>query len=434
MEYNPSDMLLTDQEPPAQAGLPLVSLLAGLFIVGAITIGPTPPWNWVIEGMGVILAISFVVRSLRTSIRPSPEMLLYLGWVLWASLGILVAIYTAGFMELFFTVVQIWFFIVIITGFTDSRRSLSVHAIAFLIGAGIVAGVSIASGEYAVAETGDQRLKGLALNANAFGWLMLLAVVLLAYLWMVVKARPWNYAILGGGMAIASVSIMLSGSRTAIIGVGVFYVGWLLFSYRKEVFRRPLVACAVILGVIGASLVYNVVKTTDKADRMGGMWGSIMGGASHEGSADERVGQFSQAWTVLSRNLFLGVGLSCYHFNDSYGLTGHSEYINIFTETGLPGAVLYFSIFVVMWRRAGKIAKYSTDPTDVKIAGLVKALVITIAVINFGRWNFFDKAAWIVYGSFIGYTNIVWLGIKERLAMPEQPDQPEQIEIYSETA
>jgi O-antigen ligase len=125
------------------------------------------------------------------------------------------------------------------------------------------------------------------------------------------------------------------------------------------------------------------------------------------GSVATRFRLFSDAWDILKNHPIAGVGLNNF-LVFSRGWVAHSEYTEVAADTGSVGFLLYFSIFAVMWWRARKIAKRSSDPTQVAIAGLVRAMLLAVLLMDLGRWNSYNKLAWIVFGSFIGYTNSVW--------------------------
>jgi O-antigen ligase len=125
---------------------------------------------------------------------------------------------------------------------------------------------------------------------------------------------------------------------------------------------------------------------------------------------------YREGLEMLLRSPVIGVGMDQFIFHSNTQHVAHSEYVEVFSDTGIVGGLLYFSIFVVLWIRAGKIAKYTDDITQFRIARLVRAILIVIAVSNVGRWNYYDKITWVIFASFIGYTSAVWQELSARMA------------------
>ena len=101
------------------------------------------------------------------------------------------------------------------------------------------------------------------------------------------------------------------------------------------------------------------------------------------------------------------MGLNNFRLRSSVHRPAHSEYAEVAAATGLPGVVIYFAIYFLLWRRAGKVAKYSTDPSAVRIARLIRVFMLTVLFVGLGAPNYYSKPAWILLGSFIGYTYAV---------------------------
>ena len=399
----------------------MVAIFMGIFILSATTVSRVAVGNYVVRGLGAILGLAYVIRSLRARMRPSPEMILYICWIAWSLTGLVGARSSVMYWMIFWTVVQVWLMITIISGLTETRRMLSFNLIMFIIGALVVAGYSYVTGEYRVAREEGERVAGLAVNANTFAWLLLLAVACMAYFWQLpTRAGLLKYAIVGLAMAGASVAIVLSGSRKAIIALAAFYILWLLFCYPREIARKPALLLVILLiFTVGAYGFISLVSQTVAGERLGQTWDFLSGRTLH-GGGSVRLQLYEDGVRIFLNNPIRGVGLMNFRFFSTSHHVAHSEYVEILCDTGLPGFVLYFSIFVVLWRRAGKIIRYSDDPQAIRTAKLLRALLVVVMLMNFGRWNFTSKPAWIVFGSFIGYTHAVWRDIQYRMSPETQ--------------
>jgi O-antigen ligase len=386
----------------------LITPLLGPFIIAAVTVAALEDWNYVVKGLGLLLAIMYIVYALHDKAWPSQEVTLLGIWLTWCLTGAFVSasgyLFQVGWTSTFQTLVLL----AIMSGLTATKRALSINLACFLLAAAIVAGGSLVTGEYARAPQGgeEDRVAGLAVNPNQFGWIMVLATVVMAYFWMTPSRYPrLKYLVFICGLSAAAVATVFSGSRKAILGLGVFYVFWLWFCYRKQVFKRPILAVGVMaFGMIGIA-IFALIREMPVASRFQESWEGFTSGSGSGGM--NRLMLIRIAWQAFVDNPICGLGLNNY-FVYSRGSAAHAEYAEILADTGLPGFILYFSIFAAMWLRARKIAKYCPDPFAVSVAGLVRAFLIVVLMLDWGRYNYMDKPFWIVAGSFTGYTTAVW--------------------------
>lgn len=398
--------------------LPLLALLTFPFIVGAVSVSPLEGWNIIVKGMGVVLAVAFVIRSMTTNIRVSAEFFLYLAWIIWGLTGFAVSRYPKVVTGTILTLSQILIMTFIVMGATYHRRALTLNLLAVLAGVFIVGFHSFVTGEYSKPEDPGGRVAGIALNANAFGFLMVMGTIVLMYLWMIPHRHPWLWHIvLMVAMALAAAGTILSGSRAAILSMVVLYLCWGFFCYRADMFRRPKVLGAVVVAVLVCMAMFSSLYVGSLAEkRFGSAVKFMQAGGSGDGSVGTRWQMYKDGWEIIQKNPIAGVGLENFIFNASQRYVAHSEYLEVISDTGIVGGIIYFSIFVVLWIRAGKIAKYTRDITQFRIARLVRAVLIVIMISNFSRWYFYDKLAWTIFACFIGYTTAVWSEIREQQA------------------
>jgi O-antigen ligase len=251
---------------------------------------------------------------------------------------------------------------------------------------------------------------GLALNPNAFSWLMIQVTAALAYFWMMPSKWPLTrMVILIAGMLGTGAATVLSGSRMGIIGYGAFYVAWFWFCYRKLFMRRVGVTIAVILFAgAGAFLFANYLVSSGAAGRLAQIADYARGDTQHGGVAI-RVQLLQKALQVLLEHPLTGVGLGNFGFQGVTRLySAHSEYGTIASETGLPGVLLYFGLMVALWWRASRLVKRSQDPVASRVGGLTKAFLLTLFITCLANMIMWDKPTWIFLACFAGYTHATW--------------------------
>ena len=408
-------------EPEAEK-LSLFSVLVGPFIVATCSgVAYLPGWNYLIKGMGAVLAIAFVIRSLRAGVRPSTEVFLYGLWVVWCMTGVLTSVQGIVFRETWMSVFQIFVLILIISGFVDSRKALTFNLVAFFLGAAIAGTYSVITGEYQrfeVAGTEEARA-GSFLGSNGFGYLMLLATVVMAYLWMLpTRFKRAKIVLLSGGIITAALFAISSGSRKAILSLGLFYISWAWFCYRKEVFRRPLVFLAALLALgVGGVKFVSMIQESPVAERFAETWAEARGRQLGGGGVDIRLTLYREAFSVFKRHPIIGAGLNQFRFHSSTGMVTHSDFMGVITNTGLLGFLLYFGIFAALWWRAGSIIKNTRDPTVEKIAQLIRVMIIVVLAMALGRSNYRTKEFWVLVASFIGWVQYQHLRLKKMTNM-----------------
>ena len=430
MTQNASPMMASPGwMPAARPGVSVATVFVGIFIVLVVVFMAQPYVNYVVKGFGGVLAGVYILYALRDRLRPSPEMILYLVWVGWS----LAAIFAAPSAQLFWlkwsTIFQIWILLVIMSGLINTQRALS-HSLGwFLAAALIVGGYSYVTGDYKRVLVEGERVSGLALGANGFGWTMLLATVAAAYFWMLPsRARKIKRLMLLALMVGMAAATVLSGSRKAILGLGAFYLIWPLFCYRKDMWRRPALMALVMVGLaVGGVMMVRFVYRTPVADRFREAWATVIGSQVQlQGGTSARLRLFREARDLIVRHPIVGVGLDQFRVYSRTSDQVHSEYGDVAVSTGLVGLAIYMTIFVVFFLRAWKIRRHVPDPVAVRTSGLILAFLVIVLLLDFGRWNFSEKDSWIVFGSLIGYSNAVWQQWKtyQAGAMPVVPAAP----------
>ena len=393
-------------------------ILLALFILGAATVSPVKGWSIIVHGLGFVLAFAYLIETLRGRMHIAPEMFLYFGWIGWCLTGALEHPSAYWFWIQYTTAFQIFVLAVIVSGFTNSRKVMSLNMVVFLVAALVVGVYSYVTGEYRAAEAGaGVRLRGLAMNANSFGWIMLLAAVALAYLWMLpTRVKLLKYVVILVCFAAVGVSELLAFSRTFTVAMAFFFLAWVWLCYRKTLARRVVVPLIVIvLLCVAGYLGYVLFVQTGGTVRIQEIQ-DVLSGRLTSGSVYIRLMNFKTGWKLLWEHPLTGMGLYGFAFSMPSGVAAHNEYVEIAVDTGLPGFLLYFGVLWVLWRRAGKLVKYADTPFLAQVGNLTRALVLTVLVTDLGSWHYAEKTSWIILGSFIGFTHVSWRSLRQRIA------------------
>jgi O-antigen ligase len=264
------------------------------------------------------------------------------------------------------------------------------------------------------------------MNSNAFGYRMLLGTIALAYLWMVPsRFRTLMKGLIIACMAFFALGVLASGSRQGILGLVLFYIAWVWFCYRKEMLHRPSIFLGAVFGLTLGGLVFGTLLSKSAGGERLLSTYKMLSGEQTKGGGETRITLYKAAWAAVAAHPFVGIGPSGFLARVSGKLMTHSEYMEVATMSGLPGAVMYFSITVALWLRTSWILRHTDDPLVVRITRLVRATIAVLLLSALFRCNYYSKEYWVVMASFIGYTHAVWLDIKARVLYPSPGDETE---------
>jgi hypothetical protein len=409
--------------------LNLLVLLVGPFIVAACSVAYLEGWNYAVRGLGVVLAAAFILRAVFSRTGIAPESVLYLAWVGWCLVpGVGGLINPPLFWEHWFTLVQVLVLIAILAGFVENRRSLSFCLGSLLCAVFIVGMYGILSGEWRHAEQHGERVTSLTLNANAFGYSLLLATMSLAYFWTAQPGtKPFRRLLLICGLVLCAAGIWASGSRKAVLSLVLFYPMWIWFCYRTEVVRRPAMLIFVVMILASGAVALSLgMKDSATGERFIETW-ELMTGRRTRGGGSERLVLYGDAIRVFLANPVFGIGMGQFIYLSRLVHASHSEIMEVATGSGLPGLILYFGIIVVFWRRCGRIARWSGDPDEARLARLFRVCVVVLFLIALGRTNYANKEHWVFMASLIGYT----LAVQRRLLAGDQYPQASTPQLRS---
>ena len=228
-------------------------------------------------------------------------------------------------------------------------------------------------------------------------------------------------------VAVVLLIVMLYGavstaSRGGALGCAVpmLYFAWF---YRGTIARRPL----LLLFRSRSSRPAPCFCQRDSPKRSwAGAWTAAVGAlsgesAQGESSVEHRVSLKYKALRVAVEHPFAGVGIgnfTPYVFRtQGESQSTHDNYLDVLVGTGLPGFVLYYSIFVWLWVIAGRLRR-SPFVSDGEIA----LLAMTRMFIVFrATWDLFDntgwsfKPNWIVIAILAGYLTGLRIRVQQRV-------------------
>ena len=209
---------------------------------------------------------------------------------------------------------------------------------------------------------------GLMANRNLFGSAQALLV---PFCLLVLQQgnKTWKY-IAGFSLLVILISIFFSQTRSAWIAVAImFALSFVLVMIFSPVNRRKWMMASVagliiVIAVIGFLMVSNSNEEFSKSikERAASLTNTISDTTHEAQNINERFKIWKKTIQIIKKNPVIGVGPGNWRIAvSSYGTVGmawedgyyvpdqpHNDYLHIASETGVPGAVLYFGMWLIV--------------------------------------------------------------------------------------
>lgn len=370
------------------------------FIIGLMTLSLLKGLSkiMILYGLGFVYFFS-IFYFFYYRLKLPLEVFIYFGWIIWSLGGWFIAIDQTLYLQCLMTVIQIGALIFLVAGNTALYRSISIVMSAIAIGGIILLISGYVTGDFQLAgEIGSAvRATGIAENANQYAYHLLFLIFAMFFFWET-NTTLWWRIFLSIIITASVIGIILSGSRKGFLGALTFLSLWFLFCQGKKLFKKPIVTVFILLILIGA-----IYYTTDYV-LSSTFLGKRFENRNIEHGSEGRIWLYMEGFDIVRKNPILGVGLDNYRILSTLGMYSHSDYMEVVVNTGIVGFILYFSIYVILWRRLNRISTMTDDPRLLYIIGVLKAAIITILLVAFGRPNTTSKLTWLFLAAAIGYS------------------------------
>jgi len=174
---------------------------------------------------------------------------------------------------------------------------------------------------------------GLTNHPNYFGQAGVMAFALLLYLWSRSTGRLHRTAVLGAG-AVAGMSVVLSGSRGALLVVAALVL--MIPVVERSITSGLIWLLAGALLIISIPLIFSIAGDTPALDR-------LSGNTSSAGSDQIREAGLAAGWDRFWASPFFGDGLV-----DLFNI--HNNYLEIAVGVGIFGLVGYLAVLYTFAR------------------------------------------------------------------------------------
>ena len=174
----------------------------------------------------------------------------------------------------------------------------------------------------------------------------------------------------GAFVSVFGYCVVLTGSRKALIGVGLMIILWFIFCFlpslkSKDFFYRTIAFLTVFfLVVIIGRWFISIYTNSSIAARMDSL--------SYEVSEGNRSDYYRLGYEILKRNPLFGVGFT--GFMSFYGTYSHASLVEIPVSGGIIGGFWYFYAYyiiakkiVFIYRETKGIQAFSSEHTRIRM-------------------------------------------------------------------
>ncbi len=409
LSYKPSNQpqpSLADRTGPlAERGKLMITIVIVLFtftmsviiLMSKALMEMFPSINTINFYVGIVLTAVFIVSMFYYKRFPQWELALVGLWLLWSLTGFIVAYNLNHFVSEYLTALQVWVFGLIAFGVAAIREDLRGNIVSYVPALTFVIVYGMITGEFQSALAGDEvRVYSIATNPNTIGQQGIPYIGFLIYIFKETKNKTLR-VVLVALMIIAAATIVFTGSRKGILGLGFAIALYYFFQFaRRKNKRLGEFLLSTLFIVVIIALVPIILNETVAGNRLLEFLMNPM-------SEEKRINMYIDGWGMFLQHPFSGVGLGNYRLLSPYQGAAHSDYMEILTGTGLVGFALYFSMYFVGYFRIQRVRKLKLNSNDRHHANMLLALFLVEVALNFGRSVYISPYHSFVLMTYFGY-------------------------------
>ncbi len=234
-------------------------------------------------------------------------------------------------------------------------------------------------------------------DPNSFGASIVFALPIVMALWNSGIGGRWGRLYWSGYVALSSLCILLTGSRSSFLGLLVFFA--IIIARTRYRFT------ALVLFAITAPVAF-VALPESLQNRFETIIDPEVGPANARESGEGRIQGLILGWQQWLNNPLTGIGPGAWRPANRTQLESHNLYGQLLGETGTLGALAFLAILASFWvnlRAIGRVRKavpaWRNDLIFTLPSAIGVAVVLLLFMGNFGH-NLF-RFTWLWYGGFL---------------------------------
>lgn len=278
-----------------------------------------------------------------------------------------------------------WTYAVVVVLFIATRDAIQTLQQLRTVAAGYLAGCAVLVyrlwRENAIQVTSFEgsRLDLGGLNVNYAGYAFTAGFAMIALIWATKHRTPGGRLWLAAAAASIVFGIVLSGTRGALIGLGLMSV-WLLMCWAV---KTPPIRMLVAAVLVGAAAI-----TTGAVDKASVAFESMFGRATGDWSGRLIIWPIARDTWFSEDNLWFGLGAATFRLTNVFQVGAHNFVLEVGTGLGIVGVLLYVAI---LWASLGA-RPAGSDPR----ARILTGCFIAASAFSYltGYWDY-APAAWV---------------------------------------
>lgn len=400
-------MSIADKKTPA------ISDFAVLFFIGAILIIDFLPYFNTIEiinpqflylsVINIIMGLYFylnkksVVAESLSILKKSYLTRLYFVFIILCGISVFVAKNISLVVTNFTQIVIVFLLFINLTILLKDKLSLF-YKIAFIVGIAaflqswqVLYDLMLASNRLTLLE-GLNMLKGNTGNMNILAASLTIKIPFI--LLGITYYSGYKKWLLAGALFLASTTIFFTGARTAFINLFLVFIIYSIYYLKTSSFKKQAFVkiSGFVIPLIASIFFANIILEKSKdTGRYTSLTKRIETIDASDASAQVRFFMWDNAIKLTETNPFFGIGLGNYRVESipyesktaddliTY-LHAHNDFLEIMAETGVLNALVYLSLFVLVFIVNLKRVIKSKDETIRTIALLTLLLVIIYGI------------------------------------------------------
>lgn len=237
----------------------------------------------------------------------------------------------------------------------------------------------------------------IGINENIFGRL---SCGIACFLLLQCKKDRWKNIFLDLLMLLFVLFTALSGSRTSILMLVLYWIAFFAFEHPTKNGLKTLQRFFVVVAfcvvayvvVVKIDLLYNAI-----GNRIESLLLAISDVSEGDGSTVTRLKMMELARDTFLKNPWIGIGMNNFKYATYYATYAHSNYYELAACLGIFGLTAYYFPFVVYLVRSVKA--WLKDEADSIVP---MAIIVAFFVCDFGSVSYFSAILHIFVGFAIG--------------------------------
>lgn len=213
----------------------------------------------------------------------------------------------------------------------------------------------------------------LGLNPNKLG--LYLAISAVCSIFLKIYRGKKSYYI---NFILFSIIIMLTGSRKALMMLGICTIGLLYLNSHKFIKKLKAIVLIGVVLFIGYYIVMDIPVFYDIiGNRVESMMNKFDGNGDVDGSTELRLQMIESGKYYFVRKPIIGYGIGAYGVVSGYGMYSHNNYIELLVGLGLIGTTIYYSIYIYVLFMLYRAKKR-------KLGNCFLVIMLSLVVVEYG--------------------------------------------------